>query len=632
MDYRGSLSMMFALKGPKGPNKWLYVPIMYNALCISGVILAAAVSDEAVSSLRSPRARFEQMVRGAPITESSSSLIEEMEASGDPEPQLLREMSPADRFRLIVLAETHREDTPVQIESSGVLHPIKTARMRRKAPHRGGLATLAVGMVPAAALFSQVVLGSRMKASVLEDMSDAVDFAEPAAYAKGRMSRADRVTAAMTSKTAIGISAVLASLAAIYLFKQGVNRWRKSRKVGLLTPSTAKWELNQCLLILDIHGAQETGAIRGKYVAGSASLKVDVHTQRATLTYTRIPAFSSSPLRSLMRKVDTVTEHFYLPADRCFVSAEGATETQKFDGLPHSFIQEYVEKSRFRRERVAALTVHAERSPGLQALHQAATPPGPPPLDLLDAIRLKRQTTGKNMVEVEDSPTVRGKDAALASLEDLVGNDFCGGTILCVDSVSIAGNKNLCIVHAAVEDARPISVLADVSLQALSILVGETNKDATDDGAQQTPAADYVISLPRHCALADASHASYTVAPFSMDAESELSTEVFAEPLEGPLRESTGEAEEDTVSEEPEVLPTDKDSAVAGVDLDDADDVLSDATGAEEKTVKLAANTDRSSSSSKRVHYQHVRIQFKPLYLSKQTVSLKLLPHKQLRA
>lgn len=442
-------------------------------------------------------------------------------------------------------------------------------------------------------------------------------------------SRGDRVKAALTSKTALGITAAIAALAGLYLSKQAWDHWKKRRAVGLLAPATAKWDLQQCLLIVDIRGAHEAGALRGKYVSKSARVKVDVNTQHATLTYSVIPAFTNSPVRSLMRRVETVQEHFHLPVDHCFVSAARGTETKL-----RSFMREYMEKTTFRGERVAALAIHAEKSPGLQLVQHSATPPGPPPTDLLDAIHLKHQTTGENAVEMEESPTVSANDGALGKLEGMVyGKEICGGAVLCVDSISISTTKNLCTVHAAVEDMRPISVLADIPRQTLSIVV-RTAEGAAEKSPSGTLTAEYHIELPRHCVLADASLASYTVAPFSVELGSARDVERPTASVQNPSDATMTETGDDALP-----VASDTQAFAEGQEDLDAGDRISleaDISAADrESSMKegpetLATESGSNTSNSGHAHYQHVRIQFRPLPRSEVTVSLSLLPEKQL--
>ncbi|KAL8451673.1 hypothetical protein Emed_001835 [Eimeria media] len=619
------------------------------------------------------------------------------EYSGEMEAQPVSQMGAADRFRLIVQSEREKDDSPVTTESVPVLHPMKKANLGRPAGRKGLAAKAALGLAPTAALFSQVLLGSRMKADVLEDKSyfdnprrrvqpralmmcascepysTAVDFyGDTSAVDETKWAKAKK---ALTSKTAIGITAAIAALATLYLSKEAWDHWKGPKQFGLLTPKTAKWDLDNCLLIVDVHGAEDSGSLQGKYIAGSAFIKVEVNTQRATLSYSRIPSVSKSFWKSIFRKREVVHEHFSLPAEHCYVSSSNnttATAAKEAAAAHHNtersssvFIREYKEKTFFRRERVAALAVKVQKSPGPQPLKKSAADPGPPPRDLLDAIQLKHQTTGVNAVEVEESPTAAAagleKDPAVQALERLVADpDICGGSVLCVDSVSIAANKNLCTVHAAVDDIRPIAVLADVPQQILSIVVGSTNFDASEEGLSRATAAEFQIALPRHCAIGEGSRAVYTVAPFTVQVDdlidfgnaavdfdeglggdttlgdedivgalSQMHADVGALPQQahadgGALSQQVHAAEKENagvIREGEGEVPTSKDLNGGS---EEREGVQEGADALEE------AEADEFPETRKEVKYQHVRIQFRPLRSSDLTVTLNTLPERQL--
>lgn len=345
-------------------------------------------------------------------------------------------------------------------------------------------------------------------------------------------SRGERVKEVLTSKAAIGVSAALASAAALYLAKKTWDNWNKDRKVGLLTPRTAKWQLDQCLLIVDIYEAEKAGALAGRYVQNSAQVMVDINSQKATLSYSVIPGFSRSPFRSVMRKPETVYEHFFLPTHSCFVSA-GVEEESSPNRIPLSTSREYVEKGFLGRKRVTALALRVEKSPGLQLLDQSPEAPEVP-AELIEALRFKHENTGENTVEQEDSPAFSSaaKDAAieatpLESLEGLaVGGDVCGGTVLCVESVFITNENNVCFINAAVDDMRRISVLAEISTQTLLIVVEleDNDNNSNDQNDLQRFAAEYRITLPRNCVLPDADLALFSASPFAIDASRSLAS------------------------------------------------------------------------------------------------------------
>ncbi|KAL8275246.1 hypothetical protein Esti_000830 [Eimeria stiedai] len=682
--------MALAFHGLSRPSRSLrcFLALWISAVCALGVGSCAAA--EHASAGTSPRMRLEMLVRGAPLAESTT-MVTEGEFGGDSEAQPVSQLGIADRFRLIVQSE-RGENSPVATESAPVLHPMKKANVGRPAGRKGMAGKVALGLVPTAALFSQVLLGSRMKADVLEDISPYSDprrrapspmlmcascepsptvvdspFFEESKWVKAEEalnsktaeeSKWVKAEEALTSKTAIGITAAVAALASLYLFKEAWDHWKGPKQMGLLNSRTAKWDLEDCLLIVDVHEAEDSGSLQGRYVAGSVSIQVDVNTQRATLSYSRIPSTSKSFWRSIFRKREVVHEHFSLPADHCFVAASTSAAAEHAAGgdsaEPSVFIREYKEKTFFRRERVAALAVKVQKSPGPQALKKSSADPGPPPRDLLDAIQLKHQTTGVNAVEVEETLTAGlEKDPAVQPLGHLVADpDVCGGSILCVDSVSIAANKNLCTVHAAVDDVRPIAVLADVPQQTLSIVVGSTDFAASDEGLSRATAAEFQIALPRHCAIGEGSRAFFTVAPFTVQIDNIIDfanasvdpEEVLVEEV-GLGKQALGDDEDvgapapanRHAQEEENALDRQGEAEAAPVVLEGEAEAAPDVSrvGSEEGVVQEGANAFEAEADELETRtsaqYQHVRIQFRPLRSSDLTVTLSTLPERLLR-
>ncbi|KAL8432267.1 hypothetical protein ACSSS7_004727 [Eimeria intestinalis] len=668
--------MALAFHGLSRPSRtlWCFLAFFLSALFASAGGRNAAAKGP--SARPSPRTRLELLVRGSPIGDSTTTTVTEAASGGDVEAQPVSQMGAADRFRLIVQSERGNDSSVVTTESAPMLHPMKKAHPARPAGRRGVAAKVALGLAPTTALFSQVLLGSRMKADVLEDksyrdysrpraqrvqsarllcescepLSTAVDFGrQPTGFDETKWGKAKK---ALTSKTAIGITAALAALATLYLSKEAWDHWKGPKQMGLLNSKTAKWDLEHCLLIVDVHGAEDSGSLQGKYVAGSATIRVEVNTQRATLSYARIPSISKSFWRSIFRKREVVHEHFSLPADHCFVAASTSAAAKDAAGAaePLVFIREYKEKTFFRRDRVAALAVKVQKSPGLQALRKSTADPGPPPRDLLDALQLKHQTTGINAVEVEESSTAASeKDPVLQALEQLVADpDVCGGSVLCVDSVSIAANKNLCTVHAAVDDVRPIEVLVDVPQQILSIVVGSADFDASEEGLSRAIAAEFQIALPRHCAFGQDSRGFYTVAPFTVRIDDIIdfaNASVDTEGGEGLANASSDvEGGEDLALGKPSVgdeedlgvtsrAHAEKAAVVREGDAKAASDIVKRVT--EESGVQEGADAFEDEGSElpetrKEVRYQHVRIHFRPLRSSDLTVTLSTLPERSL--
>ncbi|KAL8453723.1 hypothetical protein Emag_001706 [Eimeria magna] len=636
--------MAFAFHGLARPSRTLWCFLAFWVFSVSALAVGADGAAEKASAGPPPRTRLELLVRGSPLADSTTTMVTEGEPVGESEAEPISQMGAADRFRLIVQSERSKDNSAVTTESVPVLHPMKKVNVGRPAGRKGVAAKVALGLTPTAALFSQVLLGSRMKADVLEDRAfyDTVDFRGDSGVYETKWSKAKK---ALTSKTAIGITAAIAALATLYLSKEAWDHWKGPKQIGLLTPKTAKWDLEHCLLIVDVHGAEDSGSLQGKYVAGSAFVKVEVNTQRATLSYSRIPSLSKSFWKSVFRKREVVHEHFSLPADHCFVAASKSAAAKDAAG-DHSgersvFIREYKEKTFFRRERVAALAVKVQKSPGPRALKKLSSDPGPPPQDLLDAIQLKHQTTGINAVEMEESPAAGlEKDPAMQALERLVADpDICGGSVLCVDSVSIAANKNLCTVHAAVDDVRPIAVLADVPQQILSIVVGSTNFDASEEGLSRATAAEFQIALPRHCAIGENSHAVYTVAPFTVQVDDIIDFANASVDFEDDLAGDMGLGEP-TLGDEEGVggssyvhADGEEYAAVREGEAEATSKVLNG--GSEKSAVQEGADAFQAEASElpetrREVTYQHVRIQFRPLRSSDLTVTLSTLPERHL--
>lgn len=436
-----------------------------------------------------------------------------------------------------------------------------------------------------------------------------------------------------SANAALGVMAGAAGAASLYYLKQAWNMWRRKRAVGLLASGTAKWDLHKCLLIVDVHGAEDAGALAGKYVPGSARVKVDLSTQRGTLTYSAIPFFVDAPLQRLRKKADRKVEQFDLPADHCFVRASSAEGKQSPGAPPQSFVQEYREKGRFRGERVAALVLHTAKAPGLERIQQSSAPPGEPPSDLIDTIRLSHEPSDESLVEVEPPPTSSGIAAASGGLDSVMrGDGLCGGTILCVESVSISNSKNLCTVHAAVEDTRSIAVLADIALQTFSIVVEENEENHSNGKTSPAAKAEFYIALPSHCALADVSDASYTVSPFTLDLG------LVSDEEEATASTNTSDGIIQAVQDSPMSLQSDNRatgsrSSSAGEEgaLAAENEHQDDASKSpQEGSNNEGAPAGEENGNRREVKFQHVRIQFRPLRTAELIVTLSSAPGKPL--
>ena len=163
--------MVGALRGPAWP-----IPFHCSIFVSAAFVLFLGAFINGITAIlpgpqQSPRIRLEQMVRGTIVTDSSTSLIAESERNGGViEPEIVASLGPADRFRLIVQLEAQEEGAIADLENAAaVLHPVRRPMPRRKSLTGSTYAKIAAGVLPSAALFSQVLMGSRMKASVLED-------------------------------------------------------------------------------------------------------------------------------------------------------------------------------------------------------------------------------------------------------------------------------------------------------------------------------------------------------------------------------------------------------------------------------------------------------------------------------
>ncbi|XP_026190128.1 uncharacterized protein LOC34619922 [Cyclospora cayetanensis] len=492
--------------------------------------------------------------------------------------------------------------------------------------------------------------------------------------------RSERMKAALTSKTAMGITAALAAFGALYFLRNLYARRKKKLGVGMLVPSTAKWDLKHCLLILDVAGAQAAGHLGGRYVTGSVEVEVHTSTQHGILTYRLIPSLGQSLWKFFLRKQEVVHEHFYLPTDYCYISsASAATEKRTTSAgggrattpapQPASYIREFFQSKSWNRHSVTGIVLQAEKTPGLQLIPQAEGHPPLPPRELLDSIQLKLQTTDvelesaavdlKSHSSVDDAASggtdkLESRDS-MKGLQELLlgGGGECGDSVLCVDSMHISSDENLCTVHMAVQDTRPLSVYADVASQTIVLMVkrGGNNNAALQPRASENETVEYRIPLPIYCVLASVTDAKYSVSPFSVN----LDGSQF-ETAEG----STG-AEEMMVATEEQVSGADSGIMSRTSDLDLASNkdladekteekseeessTLAEATateegrategtgetGAREGALHDTVEESQNSKEAGMVQYQHARIQFKPLPKEAIRVSLQMLPQKQL--
>ncbi|OEH80121.1 hypothetical protein cyc_03185 [Cyclospora cayetanensis] len=668
----------FILHGPLRGSFIICVTLLNRTLPSRGIEAGN------IGPLASPVDRLEEMVLGSPIPDSSTTLLSDTLTPVDVEPVDMSELSPIDRFVQIVQAATTDADEDVQVE--GMLHPVHQPRHRKPGSRKGLFGTAAFGLFPSVALISQVLVGARLKADVLGDgLHESVVDAPRVSTRCGSFEepptgRSERMKAALTSKTAMGITAALAAFGALYFLRNLYARRKKKLGVGMLVPSTAKWDLKHCLLILDVAGAQAAGHLGGRYVTGSVEVEVHTSTQHGILTYRLIPSLGQSLWKFFLRKQEVVHEHFYLPTDYCYISsASAATEKRTTSAgggrattpapQPASYIREFFQSKSWNRHSVTGIVLQAEKTPGLQLIPQAEGHPPLPPRELLDSIQLKLQTTDvelesaavdlKSHSSVDDAASggtdkLESRDS-MKGLQELLlgGGGECGDSVLCVDSMHISSDENLCTVHMAVQDTRPLSVYADVASQTIVLMVkrGGNNNAALQPRASENETVEYRIPLPIYCVLASVTDAKYSVSPFSVN----LDGSQF-ETAEG----STG-AEEMMVATEEQVSGADSGIMSRTSDLDLASNkdladekteekseeessTLAEATateegrategtgetGAREGALHDTVEESQNSKEAGMVQYQHARIQFKPLPKEAIRVSLQMLPQKQL--
>lgn len=130
------------------------------------VVIVTSLDTSASVPSQSPQAKLEEMVMGAPLGDSSST-FDETDSIGEVQPEVVSKLSPVDRFRQIIESEYEDDVDSVPAESARMLHPVYCSRKRKTTSRSGALTKAALGLLPAAALFSQVLQGSRMRDMVL---------------------------------------------------------------------------------------------------------------------------------------------------------------------------------------------------------------------------------------------------------------------------------------------------------------------------------------------------------------------------------------------------------------------------------------------------------------------------------
>lgn len=118
------------------------------------------------------------------------------------------------------------------------------------------------------------------------------------------------------------IGAALAATAIVFWLLSRIRRpkWGSfSRHEGVLHPRSAKWDLERCLLLVDVGGARDAGYLGGAFVAGTSQITVDIRAQEGTLSYSLIPLFSVDPVAFIRRQRRVVREHFKIPTKSCWV-------------------------------------------------------------------------------------------------------------------------------------------------------------------------------------------------------------------------------------------------------------------------------------------------------------------------
>lgn len=147
----------------------LHLLACIGVLCVTlEFVLTVLAGPHGVPERKSPQdsmgfqARFERLVGAEHLSDSTSTTErEEVRENGNGSGIL------TERFRRIVEIELDATDHDVDIE----IQPFgREARILRR-KHRVPRGHLALGIVPPAALFSQVLLGKRVKAEILETAS-----------------------------------------------------------------------------------------------------------------------------------------------------------------------------------------------------------------------------------------------------------------------------------------------------------------------------------------------------------------------------------------------------------------------------------------------------------------------------
>lgn len=159
------------LLGPKGPRKAKWFSLICNILLLFPFLSLITFKTTVSASVQSPKSRLEQMVVGAPIPDTTTTFGPDGDATPEVDPEPVSQLRPADRFRRIIMEEVQENKgaEPADFELPAALHPIKKSIPRRKPSTKGSAAKVAAAVLPSAALFSQVVLGTKMKERVLGD-------------------------------------------------------------------------------------------------------------------------------------------------------------------------------------------------------------------------------------------------------------------------------------------------------------------------------------------------------------------------------------------------------------------------------------------------------------------------------
>lgn len=179
----------------------------------------------------------------------------------------------------------------------------------------------------------------------------------------------------------VGVAALLGLFSVAGLF------WadKEIKRGGLLSEGLAAWDLDNCIMFVDVEGAHRFKRLDGEFLRRSAQVYLDAAQTTGLLRYLEKPRALSNVVSKIIRRTLTRTELFPVPRDKCFAAlnvstslTESVAKTSK--SVPTAGPGKDTEtrergrvtvKSAFMREVVnpttgatAGILVHLERCPG----------------------------------------------------------------------------------------------------------------------------------------------------------------------------------------------------------------------------------------------------------------------------